>query len=93
MTYCYLCNVTDLTYNFTNSNQDITVESFCVRVCTHACVSNIVILFYLRKLFTDPGRQPCVTKFSGDRRGKTDGSCLQVPMKMTTNLSNECAFY
>ena len=53
------------------------------------CVSKIIILFYVRKVFTDPRRQPSVTKFDGDARGKIDGLCLQVPLNMTTSLFNE----
>lgn len=57
------------------------------------CVSNIFILFYMRKLFTDLGRQPSITKFNGGIRGKIDGWCLQVPMKMTPNVFDEYVFY
>lgn len=47
----------------------------------------------MRKLFTDLGRQPSITKFNGGIRGKIDGWCLQVPMKMTPNVFDEYVFY
>lgn len=43
----------------------------------------------MRKLFIDPRRQPSVTKFNADTRGQMDGSCLQVPRKMTTDLFSD----
>ena len=55
-------------------------------------MSKVIILFYVRKVFTDPRRQPSVTKLNGDARGKIDSLCLQVPLKMTANLFNEFMF-
>ena len=63
--YCPLCSLTKACQT--------ELPCVCVRVCVCVCVcvSKIVILFYMRKFFTDSRRQPSVTKFNGDTRGKS----------------------